>query len=226
MALRTPPGRIGSSGPKSSSPVETSARVGLRAQLTRAQPTEASTPSSAGPSEVPMPSTTSLGSMSSPARRTSRPDFRRASVTSRPSASLASSFRTIASAPSGSIAPVEIRIASPGPRVRSAGWPARDSPRIPSVTGLPSPAAAVSAARTAKPSIAELSKPGTASGEVTSSASTLPRASATGTPSGESGRTLSNTSSRALSSAINSRGIVSARLENDLASQFRPRETG
>ncbi len=56
---------------------------------------------------------------------------------------------TTASAPAGSIAPVEIAIAWPSPTASAAGWPARDSPTSSSSTGRSSVAPAVSAARTA-----------------------------------------------------------------------------
>ena len=56
---------------------------------------------------------------------------------------------TTASAPSGIGAPVKIRIASPGPSPRGAGWPAATSATTGSSTGAASVAPAVSAARTA-----------------------------------------------------------------------------
>jgi hypothetical protein len=43
-------------------------------------------------------------------------------------ASWVRSTGTTATAPSGTVAPVEIAIASPGPTARSAGDPARESP--------------------------------------------------------------------------------------------------
>ena len=78
----------------------------------------------------------------------------------------------------------------PSPRSRSrsprrrqgstaAGWPARDSPTIRSERGaLRARRRALSAARTANPSIAELSKPGTATRERAGSARTRPSAAA------------------------------------------------
>ena len=157
---------------------------------TRRRPTEASTPSSAGPSTASaLEHDARRRGCPRPARRTSLPggtatcDLDRSPATSR-----LSSIRTIASAPSGSTAPVEIRIASPGAERVGAGLPARDSPTIRSATGRLARAPRCPDARTANPSIAELSKPGTSSPLDTSAASTRPSASRSGTCSAGSGR--------------------------------------
>ncbi len=122
---------------------------GRRAQAASPRPTETSTPASAGPSSAPAASTTSPGAMSSPARRMSRPGSTSTRIpTSSPPASV-SSTRTTASAPAGTIAPVEIAIASPAPSSCRAGWPARDSPTTVSRAARPPSAPVVSAARTA-----------------------------------------------------------------------------
>ena len=103
-------------------------RARARRRPRRARPRRAR-PSSAGPSSAPGCEHRLAGARC-PRRRGGcrgrarprpgpRPSRRRASV---------SSTRTTASAPSGTIAPVEIAIASPAPTLAAAGWPARDSP--------------------------------------------------------------------------------------------------
>ncbi len=175
---------------------------GRTAQSTSERPTEASTPTSAGPSSAPARRTVDPASMSSPARRMSLPASTCAPTSTSSAPPSVSSTRTTASAPSGTIAPVEIAIASPAARARVAGCPARDSSTTSRRAGR-SPAPAVSAARTAYPSIAELSNPGTESALVTSSARTRPSAARTPTLSVPSARARSSTSRRA--SSISSR---------------------
>ena len=92
---------------------------------------------------------------------------------------------TTASAPGGIGAPVMIRMAWPGESGDSPGpAPAAIVPTTTRSTGESGPAAAVSAAMTAKPSIAVLANGGTRSEEIASSASTSPCAWPTGTGSG------------------------------------------
>src|SRR5581483_6253718 len=83
---------------------------------------------------------------------------------------------TTASAPSGTTAPVEISIASPGPRTTPAGRPAADAPTTDSRPGR-------SELRTAKPSIAELGKGGRSTSALAGAARTRPAALASGTVS-------------------------------------------
>ncbi len=110
---------------------------------------------------------------------------------------------TIASAPSGIGAPVMIRIASPGPTATVGACPAGRSPTTRSDAGAPSDAPAVSAARTAYPSIAVFANGGTGSVATTASASTRPRASASGVGTGASTAT-----DRRTSAWTSSRGIT------------------
>ena len=102
------------------------------------------------------------GLRSSPAARRWLPGSTATSMrTARPPSSRSvRSTMTTASAPAGIGAPVMMRTASPAPSDRSAGLPGRQRrPPRGSVTGAP----AVSAARTAKPSMAVLANGGTAS---------------------------------------------------------------
>ncbi len=116
------PGPSGSPGSASSSPVTSTATRGRRAQASRPRPTDAATPSSAGPSTVPRRRTTSPARTSSPARRTLSPSSDASTRTRSPARSVRSTGTT-AVAPSGTAAPVEMRIAVPGPagRRRPAG---------------------------------------------------------------------------------------------------------
>ena len=106
------------------------------------------------------------------------PDAARADLDVAARCRLASSSGTTASAPAGSIAPVEIAIACPGASARLArGRPrATRRPRSSSTGRSCPPRRATSSARTAKPSIAELSNGGTGCSALTSSPSTLPSA--------------------------------------------------
>lgn len=110
-----------------------------------------------------------------PARRTFWPTSTRAHLDAARGGAV-SSTPTTESAPAGTAAPVEIPIASPAATGRRAGAPARASPVRPGATGDSARAPAVSAARSAKPSIAELSKAGTGSRLTASSALTRPSA--------------------------------------------------
>ena len=148
LELRIAPGRSGSPGSWSSSPVVRRRTTrGRRAQATSPRPTETSTPASAGPISSPAASTASPAAMSSPARLMSRPTSTSTRISTSCDPASVSSTRTTASAPSGTIAPVEIATASPSPSRRCAGCPARDS----STTRRRAPpfAPGVSAARTA-----------------------------------------------------------------------------
>ena len=115
-------------------------------------------------------------------------------------AGLALAFGLIA--PAGTIAPVEIATASPGPTAAPEGDPARDSPIRRRTTGLDTAAPAVSAARTAYPSIAELSKPGTSACATTAAASRRPSAERSGTGSASGDGERSRTAARAVSMSI------------------------
>src|SRR5262245_15786184 len=116
-----------------------------------------------------------------------------------PSSGDVDSTITIASAPSGSAAPVMMRTACPRPTRTPAGSePAANVATTSKVTGAP----AVSAARSAKPSIAVLSNGGTGSPAATGSASTRPAASSTGTRTAGRRRTVASTWARASSSGI------------------------
>ena len=119
---------------------------------------------------------------------------------------------TTASAPSGIGAPVMIRIASPGPTATVGAAPAARVPTTASSTGAP----AVSAARTAKPSIAVLANGGICSSHTTGSATTHPSASASGTDTGASGRIAPSTRARA-SSRATTRRIVATVLTGSMA---------
>src|SRR5262249_52468478 len=99
--------------------------------------------------------------------------------TASPSRSVYSTITT-ASAPPGTGAPGMIRIASPAPTDRVGAWPAGTAPATTSRPGASGAAPAVSAARTAYPSIALLANGGTASRAMTSSAVTRPTASLSG----------------------------------------------
>ena len=99
----------------------------------------------------------------------------RTSTPSSPSGASVRSTITTASAPGGIGAPVMMRTASPGPTVAVGRRARRRGCRRPrGGPGASSAAPAVSAARTAKPSIAVLSNGGTASAAATASAVTQP----------------------------------------------------
>jgi hypothetical protein len=104
-----------------------------------------------------------------------------------------SSTLTMVSAPAGTIAPVMMRAASPGPTGRLGASPAAISAITGRRTGAWAVAAAMSAARTAYPSMAELSKPGRSTRDATSVAATSPAASLSGTTTGGSGRAAAST---------------------------------
>jgi hypothetical protein len=114
---------------------------------TSATPSDASTPTRAGVISSPAVSTTSPGFRSSPAALRWVPGSTATSMrTARPPSSrVVRSTITTASAPSGSGAPVKMRMASPAPSARVAGCPAATSCTTGSVTGAP----ATSLARTA-----------------------------------------------------------------------------
>ena len=82
-----------------------------------------------GRAACPRASTTSPARRSSPAPRTLRPGSTASSAARRRLVELDElDLRSTASAPAGSAAPVEMRIASPSPSVAGRGAPARDSP--------------------------------------------------------------------------------------------------
>ena len=134
--MRTPPGRISSPGSISSSPLVSTATRGRRRQATTAAPSEASTPSSAGPiagarspaRSRPVGCRRRRGGCRGPAppRSAPRPD--------RPRRACPRPGPRRRRRP-GATAPVEIGIASPGRSSAAAGCPARDSPTIRRATG-------------------------------------------------------------------------------------------
>src|SRR5689334_15128119 len=109
---------------------------------------------------------------------------------------------TTASAPRGTGPPVAIWVAVPDSTGRTGATPQAitSSLRI-SRTGAPSPAAARSAERTAKPSTLDRSNGGTSIGAVTSSASAQPSASASLRRSPGTARGNSAASKRAIASS-------------------------
>ena len=109
---------------------------------------------------------------------------------------LARSTMTTASAPGGIVAPVMMRLASPGPTVTCGACPAA----MVSTTRSSHGASATSAERTANPSMAVLANGGMSSDETISLAVTRPNASATGTRTGVRAGHLSRTNSRTVSS--------------------------
>jgi hypothetical protein len=141
------PGRNAPGPDTSSSPVDMTPTRGRGWARTSATPSEASTPTRPGVISSPADSTTSPGLRSSPTSLRWVPASTAASMrTDLPLSSRSvRSTMTTASAPSGSGAPVKMRIASPGPSGRVAGCPAATSATTGSVTG----AEATSSARTA-----------------------------------------------------------------------------
>ena len=202
--LQIRPGAGSDPGGASSSPVASTATRGRRAHAAAPRPTLASTPSSAGPSSVPWVSTVVPARTSSPARRMFAPSSGVPTSTRPPAISVRSTGTTVA-APSGTTAPVEMRIASPASSAPANGCPARDSPTTGRAPVAPGP--------TAKPSMAELSNGGTSTSLCTSSASTRPSASATGTSAASSGTIWASTKRRASSMPIGSatHGIIPPR---------------
>ena len=101
-------------------------------------PSEAITPTSAAASRRPAANTSRPAATSSPARRTFRPASTSLAMRTDPSLSAARSWMTTVSAPLGTIAPVKIRTASPGPSVPPYGRPAQ---AVPSSASAASPLA-------------------------------------------------------------------------------------
>ena len=114
LESRMPPGGSGLPGSVSSSPVPISETRGRRTTHGRGMFSEASTPSSAGPSSEPAWMTSDPATMSSPAGRRCMPWRIVPSTTTAPSSIVTSSCWAIGSAPSGTGAPVEIRTVVPG----------------------------------------------------------------------------------------------------------------
>src|SRR4051794_29988796 len=116
-----------------------------------------------------------------------------------PSSAAVTSTGTMASAPSGTGAPVMMRMAWPVPPGVDGAAPAASVPTTSSSTGAPE----VSAARTAYPSMAVLANGGTGSEATTRSARTQPRASSSGIDTGgrawQAARTCRRASSRGIS---------------------------
>jgi hypothetical protein len=144
------------------------------------------------PRIVPADRTSLPARRSSPAARTCRPGSTARSMITVPPSSSAISTGTTASAPVGMAAPVAIATAAPDAISPGKGRPARARPKTCSRTG----ADAVSAARTANPSMAELANRGRSAGAPRSSANTRPDAWGSGTGRGGSGRTWSRSRRR------------------------------
>ena len=139
----------GSRPETSSVPVEMTATRGFGCTRTRRRPTAKSNATWAGPTTTPESSTRSPLRTSPPIRRTCRPAGTAALICTCTTPWSVSSTWTIASAPSGSGAPVMIRIVWPSTsRVRSV-LPAGMSPTTGSVTGESADAPATSATLTA-----------------------------------------------------------------------------
>ena len=176
-----------------SSPVETIATRGRRHTSTVAQPTAASMPISREVRTCPARSTVSPRARSLPAKAMNWPADagRRISIRVWPLSSTASvcSTMTTASAPRGTIPPVAIRAAVPGPTGSSGTLP---GVRISGIRvnrhGMRSLAPSVSSARTANPSTLARSKPGTSTSATTALARTRPNPCDSGTVSRPSGR--------------------------------------
>src|SRR5438034_3398918 len=194
----------GASGPcaTSSSPVEQTATRGRGWHGTSLTSRLASTPRCAGVSSVPASNTRCPTSRSPPAGRTWSPTCAACRMSTLAPEDCVRSTITTASAPAGIGAPVMMRIASPGPTATAGATPAASSPTTCSVAGAWWGASAVSAARTAYPSIAVFANGGTISAAMTSRASTSPRASASATGRGSSGTTAPRMRLRASSSEI------------------------
>ena len=156
-------------------------------------------PISREPITVPRRSRVSPPAMSEPAKPTNWPGAAARRTAMRGSGASSSgsvcSTMTTASAPRGIGAPVATAVAVPGATTPVGATPqATISSFSRRETGAVSRAAAISAARTAKPSTAERSKGGTSPGEATSSARTRPSASessARSVPTGAGLRALS-----------------------------------
>jgi hypothetical protein len=146
------------------------ATVGRARTRTRVRPTEASTATSAARIAVPRRRTTAPWRTSSPRAQMWRPGAAAFKTRTRGPAGSVCSTIAIASAPSGTGAPVMIREHCPGPIVRDGARPAGISSMISSSPG-------VSCARTANPSIDDLSNGGMSRSEATSSARAHPSAS-------------------------------------------------
>ena len=123
--------------------------TGRRRTGSVAVPTAAARPIWAGPSTVLAGSTTDPASTSSPVRRTCAPTVGAAVSRTRSVPPSLCSTGTIASAPTGSGAPVMIRCTEPGASAGTSVRPAGMSAVTGSSTGCSGPAPASSAARTA-----------------------------------------------------------------------------
>src|SRR5690606_20597952 len=135
-------------------------------------PQDAASPSSPGVTGVPTGSSSSPALASSPGSRHSGRS--RGSPRTRPSVTVASSTRTIAVVPAGTIAPVAISTQVPSAPSGSAGWPASTRPVR---RHGPAP-------RTAKPSTLEVGNAGRSVRATSGSASARPSASGSGTGTG------------------------------------------
>ncbi len=124
-------------GASNSSPDTMIRTRGRRYTSTGSWPIDASSPTSCGSNRRPAPSTTLPAAMSSPTRPTFLPAATGAITSTRSPVSRASSARNTASAPSGTGAPVMMRMAAPdvsGSADRSD--PGIEAPRTASGTGL------------------------------------------------------------------------------------------
>ena len=191
----------------SSSPVASSATRGRFPTRRPSRPSAAATPMSMLVSACPGRITVSPARMSAPRGRTLVPSGAATAIrTTAPSRDV-SSWRTTVSAPAGMGAPVMIRIAVPA-ACAPGTVPARDSPTTGSRTGASTPAAEMSLARTAYPSMAELSNPGSSNRDEMASARIRPSAASRLTVSGSSTPTLS--SRRRCALATDSRSVEAA----------------
>ena len=137
-----PPGGSALPGSVSSSPVPMSETRGRRTTHGRGMFSDARTPSSAGPSTEPAWMTSEPARMSSPAGRRCMPARIAPSTTIVPPSTVVSSCCAIASAPSGTGAPVEMRTVVPGLTATPASVPAFASPMSSSRADPPAVSAA------------------------------------------------------------------------------------
>ena len=177
---------FGAPGAFTSLPVTSMRTRGCLTTVTWSRPRDATSPRSCGRRRRPTPRAVDPACRSSPRWPTCWPGATGRVTTICPAVSVAYSAGTTESTPSGMGAPVMIRTAERGGRSPANGWPGMACPSTRNSRGLYSLAPAVSAPRSAKPSIAARSKPGTSSGAITSAASVRPQASSSGTDSAPS----------------------------------------
>ena len=197
---------MASPGVTSSSPVEKMATRGLRHTKTSARPIAAREPISRELKIWPARNRVSPRAMSPPATATDCPGGtgRRTSTSnSAPRSSVSvSSIMTMASAPRGSIPPVAMIVAVPSATVSRGSTPGVNISELRrSTRGCSLVAPAVSAARTAKPSMLDRSNPGTSMPATTSRERTRPTTFMRETTSSPSGAKVRCFRKRASASA-------------------------